>query len=381
MTSRFPWSGILALFLALAPLGAHAEFTDPDFLPATSCDSPIDLRLPGEAMHGLTQTTQGYGDTNLCGFFTFSNYLDSYRISRNGEDGDKITRSSPIAIGVENAIRRNIPFWVPIQNSTDPLAMRFGRWGSTFCALAAGVREIGYCVDGGLPTRTTDETAKFADLTTFFYGKLLQIAETPAFLRKGAIDKRIGDLYAKYVAWATERKAVLLDQTSIRGLIEKNPTKPYETVRTIFLANCSDAAKRRMDLKYSACKSELFIGLDALGIPTEDRDPLRTDRAARKVAELLSRPHAMPVPFAYCSAVLTDGKAYRGKSPLDPNCGIHWSLVAGRKRIGNDCYLLVHNSWEPGFEYAKDWVVDQGDIWVREQELTRAMLLTQWLED
>jgi hypothetical protein len=364
---------LLILFVALLSVPAFAE--------PSVCDTPIDLRNPGESMEGLPPTTQGYGPTNLCGFFTFSNYLDSYRISRNSERGATQIRSSPVAIGVENAIRRNIPFWFPIQNSTDPLDNRFGRWGSTFCALAKSVKDIGYCADDSLPTRTTDETAKFSDVATFFYHDLVKISDTPAPFRRKSIAAKIGPLYAKYLEWAGERKSINFNQGQMLAIITANVAHPYESIRAIFFPKCAEATHRHQDLKFSACKGELFVGLDLLGIPTRDQDPLRTERAQKRVVELLSRPHALPVPFAYCSGVLKEGKRYEGMSAASEKCGIHWSLIAGRRRIGPDCFLLVHNSWKPDATYSKDWMVDGTDIWVREKELSRAMLMVQWLEE
>ena len=150
------------------------------------------------------------------------------------------------------------------------------------------MKEIGYCVDDRLPTRNPDETAKFADVTTYFYGQLMKIADTLPAFRDRAIDVRVGDLYAKYFAWASERKNVTFDQGRIRALIAANATKPYETVRAVFLSDCSAAAKRRQDLKFASCESDVFVGLDALGFPTRDQDPWRSERALRRVVELLS---------------------------------------------------------------------------------------------
>jgi hypothetical protein len=372
-------------FALLGFLGGVAGSPTFASVPALSaCDAPIDLREPGGSMDGIGPTTQGYHSNNLCGFFAFGTYLDSYRIGRDHEDGATMVRTNPVEVGVEDALRADLPYWFPVQNSTDPLVLKMGRWGATFCALAKSVKEIGYCADDSIPTKGNDPTAKFVDITMVFYTPLLEIAGASASRRDAMIAEKLADLYPKYIAWATDQNIALVDQATIRALILKNPTKPYETIRSIFFPHCAEVANRHTDFTFGVCKSELYLGLDATGIPTKNQDPLRTDRAARRVADLLTRPNALPVPFAYCSAVLVEGKKYRGYSPVAANqCGIHWSLVAGRKRIGSDCYLLVHNTWGPKAKYSNDWIVDQahGDIWVREQELTRAMLLVQWLED
>ncbi len=385
MRSFIGW-GLFAFFISIVPGGANEGRTSPEV--TSACDSLVDLRAAGQPLEGLVPISQGYEDTNLCGFFTFSAYLDAYRVSRRGERGADLARSSAVAIGVDNAIRKNFPFWFPVQNSTDPLALRVGRWGSTFCSLARAVQEVGYCADAGLPTQTLDETAKFADITTLLYGHLLELAETRAAVRPKKLAAIMPVIYGKYLGWnATVRNRngeipPAMGQDAMRAVIEKHVERPYESIRKIFLSKCSQPMNRNNDLRFRSCEGELYVGLDVTGIPTRDQDPLRSERASVRVQELLSRPNAMPVPFAYCSQVLIQGKRYDGAAPIG-KCGIHWSLIAGRKKIGGECHLLVRNSWNPEDEadYSKDWIIDGGDIWVREKELTRSMLVVQWLEE
>lgn len=356
---------------------ASALASSPVF--ASACDSPVDLRRAG-SLDGLENVAQGYDKTNLCGFFTFSQYLDAWRISNRSERGKTMPRSSSVAIGVDHAIRRNIPYWVPFQNSTDPLALRFGRWGSTFCALAKAVKEEGYCVDPALPSRTVDATAKFADATTFVYGKLQSIAETPAPLRERVLTREIASIYDRYSKWAAERRTQASSQDAVLAWIREEPTKPYRTIRKIFFPNCAQPSARRDDFDFNSCSSEWYVDFDRNGVLLEG-DPVLKNRASNRIHSLLSGPNALPVPFAYCSKVLLQGKQYEGAG-LGFNCGLHWSLIAGRKKIGEDCYLLVRNSWTPGRRvYSPDWIVEGGDIWVREKELLRSMFLIQWLEN
>lgn len=385
MRSFIGW-GLFAFLISIAPVGANEGSALPGA--PSACDRPIDLRAPGQPLEGLVPISQGFDDTNLCGFYAFSAFLDAFRVSRRGESGANLKRSSAVAIGVDNAIRKNFPFWFPLQNSTDPLALRTGRWGSTFCALARAVQEVGYCADAGLPTQTVEETAKFADITTFIYGQLLELAETKIADRPKKLAAILPEIHGKYLGWyATQRTRngeapSVMAQDVMRAVIEKDVERPYETIRRIFLSSCSHPMNRKNDLRFSSCEGEFYVGLDATGIPTREQDPLRSERASLRVHELLSRPHAMPVPFAYCSQVLFRGKNYEGATPVG-KCGLHWSLIAGRKKIDGECHLLVRNSWNPEDEsdYAKDWIVDGGDLWVREKELTRSMLVTQWLED
>lgn len=367
----------MALLISLFTLISFSAFGGV----ADSCDTPIDLRVSGGPLDGLGSVAQGYSKSNLCGFFTFSQFLDSYRVSRKNSRGSELVRSSAIAVGVENAIRRNLPFWVPIQNSTDPLSLRLGRWGSTFCALAESAKELGYCVDPSLPTLTVDETAKFSDITTFVYGKLQKIAETPVWNRNEVISKEIDGIYSRYVSWGLERSIALLEQSQLRSFIEKNASKPYVIIQEVFLKNCVLDRNRSNDLAFDSCESEFYVGFDITGIPLPNEDPLRTDRAGKRIHGLLDSKSPLPIPFAYCSRVLIEGKKYDGASPIGTGCGIHWSLIAGRKKVAGECFLLVRNSWRPGVEYSSDWVVEKGDIWVREKELLRSMLLAQWLRE
>ncbi len=58
-----------------------------------------------------------------------------------------------------------------------------------------------------------------------------------------------------------------------------------------------------------------------------------------------------PFIFGYCSESWTNpnfngyseiGRKYK---EVDPNCGMHSSMMVGRKQIGQHCYMLVRNSW------------------------------------
>lgn len=364
---------MLIFLMTMITAGVVSVFADP------SCDQAIDLRKSGGSMRGIDPTAQGYSD--LCGFYTFSNYLDSYRVSRNGEDGSKMIRSNPVSIGVENAVRKNLPYWFPIQNSTDPLSLTQGRAGATFCALAKSVKEIGYCLDSEVPSRTVEATEKFANLTTYFYRVLLEIAEASSSHRKMKIDAKMSELYAKYFSWASGGKQSILGRDALRAIIEGDPKKPYALIQKIFFPKCGESVHREFDFRFETCHGELYFEKDSLGIPTSEKDSKRMARASKKISELLERPHTLPIPIAYCSVVLKEGKIYGDRlRPFDLDCGLHWSVIVGRRKIDNECYLLVHNSWGNKAKYSTDWKLDREDIWVRERELTRSMVLAQWLD-
>jgi hypothetical protein len=277
-----------------------------------------------------------------------------------------MSRASGVALGVDHAIARDLPYWLAIQNSTDPLVSRPGRWGSTFCSLARAVREEGYCVDESLATRTPEATARFADANAAVYESLLRIAESPASHRVTAISRELPKIYAIYAKWMGERRAPSASIEDVRAVISSDPDRPYRAIRSLFFPRCAEKTARNDDFEFSECRGELYS-------PFENRE-----RASRRMHELLGKDQPMPVPFAYCANVLIDGKKYAGINPM--NCGLHWSLVAGRKKIDGECHLLVRNSWSRKVEYSPDWKVEGGDIWVREKELLSATLLVQWLK-
>ncbi len=359
------------LLRLLSPLSyAYAEESD--------CDTPIDLRVADAPLAELDNIAQGYSKSNLCGFVTFSQYLDSYRVSRLGVRGGNLVRSSGVSIGVENALRVGHPYWFPLQNSTDPLAMRVGRWGSTFCSLAASVKKMGYCTDSLLPTKNADETAKFADLTTYIYGRLLVIAGARNKNEKSVLTQEIDGVYGhidgiypRYIQWVIERGGVALSRAEVQATIEENPEFPYRVIEKLFFKNCDQQSNREKNFYYQTCEGEIFGGSDS-----------NSEKFKKKVNELLSEKRALPIPMAYCSSVLVVGKSFKRKNPVGTACGLHWSLIAGRKKINGECHILVRNSWKyTHVKYSPDWVVEGGDVWVREEELSRAVMLLQWLKN
>lgn len=69
-----------------------------------------------------------------------------------------------------------------------------------------------------------------------------------------------------------------------------------------------------------------------------------------------------PFIFGYCSESWTNSN-YNGYpetdrkfKAVDADCGMHSSMMVGRKQIGEHCYMLVRNSWGTGWG---DWNSDQ----------------------
>lgn len=109
-----------------------------------------------------------------------------------------------------------------------------------------------------------------------------------------------------------------------------------------------------------------------------------------KLHELLERPNAQPVGIGYCAYVLMNGKDYVGYKPgflgftsvSDlANCGLHESVVIGRKKVGDKCFFKIRNSWGKYFYSHKDWInEDDGNVWVEENALTNNMGSISYLE-
>lgn len=56
-----------------------------------------------------------------------------------------------------------------------------------------------------------------------------------------------------------------------------------------------------------------------------------------------------PFTMAYCSHTWDDANYNMNRAAPGDICGMHSSLVVGRKKIGPHCYMLVRNSWGTGW--------------------------------
>lgn len=105
-----------------------------------------------------------------------------------------------------------------------------------------------------------------------------------------------------------------------------------------------------------------------------------------KINSLLEAKGAGPIAVGYCGDLLTNGKNYRGyKSNFFGltstdvfDCGLHESLVIGRKMIGGKCYFKIRNSWGKNGSYHKDWSglkehSRDGNVWLDADALTENM--------
>lgn len=118
---------------------------------------------------------------------------------------------------------------------------------------------------------------------------------------------------------------------------------------------------------------------------------------ANQIHELLSSSNPRPVGVGYCSRLFDRGPGHRGlkegflgftslESMNSSECGIHESVVIGRKRNPKDgkCYFKIRNSWGKTHDrrYTHPaWDSDnEGNIWVSEEDLTNNMGSLTYLE-
>lgn len=108
-----------------------------------------------------------------------------------------------------------------------------------------------------------------------------------------------------------------------------------------------------------------------------------------KLHRLLEKPNAQPIGVGYCGDLLDQGKNFRGytrgllglTSINIKDCGMHESVVIGRKKINGKCHYKIRNSWGTHASYHKDWQNNRdGNVWVDEDTLTHNMGSMSYLE-
>lgn len=343
------------------------------------CDKSIDLRETGGAMEKMPIVSQGYSITNLCGFFTGSAMIDSFRKTAVSRDAKFI---SPIALAVELAIDADMPIWFPIQNTTDPLTNVPGRWGQMVCPVLKFARKNGACVDPALKANDIEASARLADKTTTIYAVLFEWG----MLKKKKRDESLTATAEKVNRLFSEmepKPEKPLEIVELARWMSENEEKPYNVIHKLFFQGCDRPENRILLNNLPDCQSAYYGSLDFFGIHVGKSDPLRTRGAIAKINELLDRPNPKPVSMAFCGSFLREGHAYPGRSILSEACSAHWVLVIGRKKINGRCHVLLRNSAKPVAVYSHDWIrdpIENRDVWVDEEALNRAIYALQWME-
>lgn len=78
-----------------------------------------------------------------------------------------------------------------------------------------------------------------------------------------------------------------------------------------------------------------------------------------------------PFTFAYCSATWDNPNYSMNRQGADDACGMHSSLAVGRKKINQQCHMLVRNSWGTGW----------GDWNKNEKCLCKNMTTGAWVDE
>jgi len=315
--------------------------------------SPIDLRSEGESMAGISPTSQGFGRTNLCGFYSASTMIDAWR------EAHSKSKISPIVLGVEHAIERNIPIWFPLQHSTDALSNAGGRAGSMVCAVINGARKIGGCADPDLKSADFITSAHSADKAVAIYKILQEYGVKSKAKRKKLLKSVTDQVLNAYQTMAPIASIRGFSHEEMKMLIDFNARKPYETIRALLYSSC-DLSENRVEL------SEL--------------PSCQTGTRMERVDQELDRDRPLPVSFAYCARIHKDGPGILKGRLIPKNCGMHWSVVIGRKEINGQCHYLVRNSYHPEYPLHSAFIRDGMDFWMDRETLRKSSLLFQWLE-
>ncbi len=345
---------LMSLMLAISPGSSP---------PALESCKEVDLRAPGQPLSPLKPLSQGYGRTALCGYFTYLTHLDARLASSHPNQPAK--RIDIVGYAVRFAANRDLPRWLFIQHSSDPLSLRFGRWGSSVCDLTKNGSEVPLCLSDPKHANDADYQARLSDAVAAMYREM---------------DSRLGtaypgveqhfkktDIQALYQVY-TEKSVGFVTPISYQefdGLLTSQPSKLYRILEALFFKKCDAPVDPKLFANLD-CRNQLLL--------TEENG-FRT-----QIDTLLNESQPMPIPFAYCYTVVMEGNGYKRRSPLDKECRLHWSLVIGRRKNGSRCEYLVRNSSDPYEAGPPHWQNDQGDLWMDADTLGRSAFLIQWLE-
>lgn len=365
--------------VAMRVVGLISAFLHSNLLFAEEACDPIDLRSPGESAEGLDFMAQGH--TNLCSQYSASLLIDAWRQKTYGRRLSAEERTIPTALAVDLAISRRIPIWFPIQNTTDPLTDIPLRWGGIACPLVRQSRAYKSCLASSLENPVAD--LQSPDLPNKSYD-LYNIAYRYARLKKknraaqlDAVTDQIRNLLETKLP--KPRRTWLREE--IRDAVQTYARKPYKLVKHLLFETCSSPENLAQNKRIPVCHTEVLLTLSQFGLGKK-QDFLKAGLGLRRIHALLGRNGALPIPFAYCANVLSEGYAYQNRSILAGRCRAHWSAIIGRKKIDGKCHLLVRNSWEPEGESARAivWPKDApNDVWVEDETLYRSMAAFSYL--
>lgn len=223
----------------------------------------------------------------------------------------------------------------------------------------------------------------------------------PLFVKAG-----INELKTLHVKYMDPKYLKVLNQDArLQVVIEdmddaEDVVKIFERIGTL---SCN--GQRMLTAKPFRVDDQLHMTLGIQTIHTPLGIPTFVPYLKYQTSEFLKRVHnefdyykdAMPIGIGYCSAVLSEGRAYKYREPmLDKTCGNHASLLIGRRphpTIPGLHQLLIRNTWgwarntrqNPEAEkrwcrsYHADWGCDapRGSVWIDEDVLASATYQSQ----
>lgn len=348
---------------------------------ASDC-SPIDLRNVGESMEGIDPVIQGH--TNMCFAYSASAMLDAWRQSERGGILQIQERTVPAALAIDRALAVNAPVWFPIQNTTDPLSDIGLRWGGMVCPLIRQANRTGLCTALAFADpHSSLESASFPNLAFDIYQVLYRYARQKPKVRRALLQITAEQVHRELSGGVSQGRSpastVIPSLDAIKSVLQRHARKPYRAIRDLMFQSCAQA---RTELSLTPhCRTEAYVSPGQLGF--QKIDFLKTKRALKRIHDRLELPRATPPAMAYCARVLFDGYAFKPKSILSKKCRAHWSLIIGRKRIGDRCHFLVRNTWDPEGTSARSvvWPRDAiNDIWVDEAMILKSIAALSWID-
>jgi len=344
---------------------------------AKSC-STIDLDKNNGAMAKVKPLDQGY--TNTCYAHAGTVMLDAWLHSHGG---DKSKQTSSVASAVFS------------QGSVMSAGL-----GNISCSAIDAIYDHGRCektgfddkvwnefADGmgesGLWTSRSQRSVKLMDLLGEIYVKPPRRRGGKNFVRRGYYSKK-----RKWKKENAQRANLIYCNLDAIGLSTFNSMN-VKDIENALNANFKSSYLKRM--VGALCGEKLT---ELKGKQPQCKKMMRYQHAENKtpkkfknkIHEILENPNnPQPIGVGYCAKVLQKPAGFRGfkkgilgfvslSTVLDADvCGLHESVVIGRKEINGKCHLKIRNSWGADAVY-RNWPSDNnGNVWVDEDDFTHNM--------
>ncbi len=340
--------------------------------------STIDLDKGNGSMANIPPLNQHY--TNTCYAHAGAVMLDAWLHSHGG---DRTKLTSPLATAVFN--------------NGDMMSMGLG---NISCAAIDSIDDYGRCEKNGFDDKVWNDFKFFDPIS-------------PS-QRATDIMKLLGELYVKPPRKRFSSKSNGFSQNrKLRKWKKENKIraqKIYCSMDSLSLGTFSNVSLESLEDAMASISKETYYKkmIQTLcgnkiedisdDIPScnsskrilhaEDRTP---KNFKKKIHEILESDNPQPIGVGYCGNLLYKGKDFRGFKKgvlgfvsLDvltgSDCGLHESVVIGRKMVNGRCQLKIRNSWGADATYPR-WESDNnGNVWVDEETFTQNMGSLTYLE-